>query len=149
MINICRDINACTRPDFSWRLVVYHLFPFPRDNINDLFRAGMIVPCMPFPLGQLGDAETEPLGFSNRRLAEEMDFSPVKFQTINVLGVVITPDPSFCIIGGFKGVLFLLYSGTLVYWNVFISTRMPWIVFPEALKTRPAGCGAMFTTKHP
>src|SRR6516225_8086057 len=26
---------------------------------------------------------------------------------------------------------------------------MPWIVFPEALKTRPSGCGAMFTTKHP
>jgi hypothetical protein len=35
------------------------------------------------------------------------------------------------------------------YWTVFISTRMPWSVFPEALKTRPAGCGAMFTTKHP
>src|SRR5262245_13565712 len=31
----------------------------------------------------------------------------------------------------------------------FISIRMPWIVFPEALKTRPSGCGAMFTTKHP
>jgi hypothetical protein len=26
---------------------------------------------------------------------------------------------------------------------------MPWTVFPEALKTRPSGCGAMFTTKHP
>ena len=35
------------------------------------------------------------------------------------------------------------------YCVVFISTRMPWIVFPEALKTRPAGCGAMFTTRHP
>ena len=35
------------------------------------------------------------------------------------------------------------------YWTVFISTRTPWSVFPEALKTRPAGCGAMFTTKHP
>jgi hypothetical protein len=35
------------------------------------------------------------------------------------------------------------------YWAVFISTRMPWIVFSEAFKTRPAGCGAMFTTKHP
>src|SRR5262249_29839806 len=31
----------------------------------------------------------------------------------------------------------------------FISIRMPWIVFPEALKTRPSGCGAKFTTKHP
>ena len=35
------------------------------------------------------------------------------------------------------------------YWTVFISTRMPWIVFSEALKTRPAGCGAMCTIKHP
>jgi hypothetical protein len=35
------------------------------------------------------------------------------------------------------------------YWTVFISTRTPWMVRPEALKTRPAGCGAMFTTKHP
>jgi hypothetical protein len=26
---------------------------------------------------------------------------------------------------------------------------MPWNVFSEALKTRPAGCGAMFTTKEP
>ena len=35
------------------------------------------------------------------------------------------------------------------YWTVFISTRMPCTVVFEALKTRPAGCGAMFTTKHP
>src|SRR5262249_5547451 len=26
---------------------------------------------------------------------------------------------------------------------------MPWMVFSEPLKTRPSGCGAMFTTKHP
>ena len=78
-----------------------------------------------------------------------MDASPYSVSRSTSWVVVITPDPSFCIIGGFKGVLFLLYSGTFVYWNVFISTRMPWIVFPEALKTRPAGCGAMSTTKHP
>ena len=43
----------------------------------------------------------------------------------------------------------LVSNGRVYIGTVFISTRMPWSVFPEALKTRPAGCGAMFTTKHP
>jgi hypothetical protein len=41
--------------------------------------------CVPFSLGQFDNTETEAVRIGNRRFAEEVDFSPVKFHAIDVL----------------------------------------------------------------
>ena len=38
-----------------------------------------------FPCGEFNDSETEANGSRYRRFAEEVDFSPVEFDTVNVL----------------------------------------------------------------
>jgi hypothetical protein len=41
--------------------------------------------CVPFSLGQFDDTEAEAIRIGNRRLAEEVDFSPVKFYAIDIM----------------------------------------------------------------
>jgi hypothetical protein len=85
MINVCGNIDARTRTDFYRRSVVYHLFAFARYDVNDLLRAGMIMSLVTFPCSEFNDPETEANGSGHPGFAEEVDFSPVEFETINVL----------------------------------------------------------------
>ena len=54
---------------------------------------------VPFSLSEFDHPETKALGMGNLRLAEKMNFSPVKLKAVYILRCVITPDPSFCIRG--------------------------------------------------
>ena len=42
------------------------------------------MPRVPYSLGEINNTETEALCTGNNRFAEEVDFSPVKFHTINI-----------------------------------------------------------------
>src|SRR5258708_1902543 len=85
MVNTGRNINACAGTNLHGRLIVNHLFALPGYNIDNLFRTGMIMSCVPFSLRQFNDTETEAVRIGDRRFAEEVDFSPVKFHAIDIL----------------------------------------------------------------
>jgi hypothetical protein len=85
MINVSGNINARAWSDFHGRSVVHHLFSFARDDVNDLLRARMIMSRVTFPCSEFNDSETETNGSRHRGFAEEVDFSPIEFETINVL----------------------------------------------------------------
>ena len=85
MINVRGNIDACARTDFHGRLVVHHLFSFTRYDINDLLRSGMIMSLVTFSCSEFNDSETEANGSCHCGFAEEVDFSPIEFEAINVL----------------------------------------------------------------
>src|SRR5260370_8154940 len=85
MIGVSRDINTGPGADFNRWLIVHHLFSFSRHDVNDFFRAGVIMPSVPFSLSEFDHPETKALGIGSLRLAEEMNFSPVKLKTVYIL----------------------------------------------------------------
>src|SRR5260221_1052076 len=85
MINVGRYIYTCAGANFHGRLIVDHWSALTGYNIDNLFRAGMIMSCVPFSLRQFNDAETEAVRIGDRRFAEEVDFSPVKFHAIDIV----------------------------------------------------------------
>ena len=85
MVNVRRNINARTSADFHRRSIIDHLFAFSGDDVNNFFRAGMIVSCVTFSLCQINQAKTEALCSSHGRLAQKMNFAPVKFQRIDIV----------------------------------------------------------------
>src|SRR5260370_36942823 len=85
MINVCRYVYTGARANLYGWLIVDHLFTLSGNNIDNFFGTGVVMSCVPFFLGQFNDTETEAVCIGNRRFAEEVNFSPVKFHAINVL----------------------------------------------------------------
>src|ERR1700731_2186465 len=85
MINVGWYINAGTGTNFHGRPIVDHLLALSGYNIDNLFRAEMIMPCVPFSLREFDDTEAEAVRIGHRRFAEEVDFSPVKFYAIDIV----------------------------------------------------------------
>ena len=85
MIDVGRNIDARAGADFHGRLVVNHLFSFPRHDINNFLRARMVVSGVAFSGSEFNNPETEANRSGHCGFAQEVDFSPIEFETINVL----------------------------------------------------------------
>src|SRR5215471_13003163 len=84
MINVGRYIDTGSGTHFHRRLIVNHLLTLSGNHVDDFFGARVVMPRVPFSLGEFNNTETEALCTGNNRFAEEVDFSPVKFHTINI-----------------------------------------------------------------
>jgi hypothetical protein len=85
VINIGRDIDARSGANLNRGLIVHHLLALSGNDIDDLFRAGMIMTCVPLSLGQLDDPETETFRIRYLGFTEEMNLSPIKFKPVDVV----------------------------------------------------------------
>src|SRR5258708_1587495 len=86
MINVLRYINTRAGTDFYGRFIVDHLFALSGHHVDNFFRTRVVMSGVPFSLGQFDDTETEAIRIGNRRLAKKVDFSPVKFYAIDIMG---------------------------------------------------------------
>src|SRR6516165_1089487 len=84
MINVGRYIDTYPGTHFHRWLIVNHLLTLSGTHVDDFFETRMLMSRVPFSLGEFNYTETEALCIGNNRFAEEVDFSPVKFHTINI-----------------------------------------------------------------
>jgi hypothetical protein len=84
MINVCRYKDTYPGTHFHRWLIVNHLLTLSGNHVDDFFGARVVMPRVPFSLGEFNNTETEALCIGNNRFTEEVDFSPVKFHTINI-----------------------------------------------------------------
>jgi hypothetical protein len=85
MINVGGYIDTDPGTYLDRWFIVNHLLTLSGDHVNDFFGARVVMPRVALSLGEFNHTETEALCTGNSRFAQEVDFSPVKFHTINIL----------------------------------------------------------------